>query len=138
MRGERTALVEALTGRFDAHHGELARILLGQIDRLDIEIAKVTERIGVLLDQIDPPWPPQTLGGHRDASVIDARLRLAETPGINTESAQLIIAEIGLDERPQSSHLSTDLTLQQPTSMTRARLSWAAARPATARRFDER
>jgi transposase len=42
MRSKRAALIEALTGRFDAHHGELARILLDQIDRLDIEIAKVT------------------------------------------------------------------------------------------------
>src|SRR5204863_9431905 len=48
MRGKRTALIEALTGRFDAHHGELARILLDQIDRLNTEIAKVTQRIGVL------------------------------------------------------------------------------------------
>ncbi|WP_233606659.1 hypothetical protein [Micromonospora sp. Llam0] len=60
MRGIRTALIEALTGRFDAHHGELARVLLDQIDRLDTEIAKVTQRIGVLLDQIDSPPPSQT------------------------------------------------------------------------------
>src|SRR5262249_23607892 len=97
LRGKRAALIEALTGRFDAHHGELARILLDQIDRLDTEIAKVTERVGVLLDEIDPPSPPRTPGGDGDLSVLDARRRLAEIPGINTESAQLIIAEIGLD-----------------------------------------
>jgi transposase len=28
MRGKRAALVAALTGRFDAHHAELARMLL--------------------------------------------------------------------------------------------------------------
>ncbi len=34
LRIKRAALVEALTGRFDDHHGELARILLDQIDAL--------------------------------------------------------------------------------------------------------
>lgn len=100
MRGKRAALVEALTGRFDAHHGELARILLDQIDRLDVEIAKLTDRIAVLLDEIDPPS-----GG--SGAMLNARQRLAEIPGINTESAQLIIAEIGLDMTrfPTAAHL---------------------------------
>jgi transposase len=97
MRNKRAALVEALTGRFDAHHSELARILLDQIDRLDIEITKLTGRIGQLLDQIDPPTPDGGDGAGGGAPMTDARQRLAEIPGINTESAQLIIAEIGLD-----------------------------------------
>jgi transposase len=104
MRGKRAALVEALTGRFDAHHGELARILLDQIDRLDTEITKLTDRIAVLLDEIDPPPPP---AGGGDTPTLNARQRLAEIPGINTESAQLIIAEIGLDMTrfPTPAHL---------------------------------
>jgi transposase len=125
LRGKRAALVEARTGRFDTHHGELARILLDQIDRLDTEIAKVTERIGVLLDEIDPLSPPQTPGGDGDASAIDARRRLAEIPGINTESAQLIIAEIGLDMTrfPTAAHLVSwaklcPRTIQSGTSLT--------------------
>src|SRR5665811_1272311 len=32
LRVKNPALIEALTGRFDEHHGELADILLGQID----------------------------------------------------------------------------------------------------------
>jgi transposase len=125
LRGKRAALVEALTGRFDAHHGELARILLDQIDRLDAEIARVTERIGVLLDEIDPPSPPQTPDGHGQASMLDARRRLAQIPGINTESAQLIIAEIGLDMTrfPTAAHLVSwaklcPRTIQSGTSLT--------------------
>ena len=130
LRGKRAALVEALTGRFDAHHGELARILLDQIDRLDTEIAKVTERIAVLLDQIDPPPPPPTPGDHgdtpsTDTPMLDARRRLAEIPGINTESAQLIIAEIGLDMTrfPTAGHLVSwaklcPRTIQSGTSLT--------------------
>jgi transposase len=34
MRGKRAALVQALTGRFDDHHAELARVLLDHIDAL--------------------------------------------------------------------------------------------------------
>jgi transposase len=34
LRVKRTALIEALTGRFDEHHGELAAMLLDQIDGL--------------------------------------------------------------------------------------------------------
>jgi hypothetical protein len=32
MRGKRGALAQALTGRFDDHHAELARMLLGHYD----------------------------------------------------------------------------------------------------------
>jgi transposase len=125
LRSKRAALVEALTGRFDAHHGELARILLNQIDHLDAEIATLTERIAVLLDQIDPAGPPLPPGGAGTVAVLDARRRLAQIPGINTESAQLIIAEIGLDMTrfPTAAHLVSwaklcPRTLQSGTSIT--------------------
>jgi transposase len=128
LRGKHPALVEALTGRFDDHHGELARILLDQIDRLDIEIAKLTERIRELLDQIDPPAPPGTPGGGSHASVMHARQRLAEIPGISTEAAQLIIAEIGLDMTrfPTAAHLVSwakvcPRTIQSGASLTAGR-----------------
>ena len=42
MKAKRAALIEALTGRFDAHHGELARMLLDQIDALNAQISKLT------------------------------------------------------------------------------------------------
>jgi len=123
MRGKHDALVEALTGRFDKHHGELARILLDQIDRLDVEIAKLTDRIGQLFDQLDPPTPPQgpTAG---DPAAQGARQRLSAIPGISTESAQLIIAEIGLDMTrfPTPAHLVSwaklcPRTIQSGTSL---------------------
>jgi transposase len=34
MKAKNAALIEALTGQFDDHHAELARILLDQIDGL--------------------------------------------------------------------------------------------------------
>jgi transposase len=47
MRVKHAALLEALTGRFDSHHGELAQLLLNQIDALDSQIHGLTARIGV-------------------------------------------------------------------------------------------
>jgi len=41
--------VEALTGQFDDHHAELARMLLEQIDQLTAQIARLTTRIEELI-----------------------------------------------------------------------------------------
>jgi len=38
MKVKRSELIAALDGRFDEHHGELARMLLGQIDALSTQI----------------------------------------------------------------------------------------------------
>ncbi len=54
MRIKHNALVEALTGRFDDHHGELARILLDQIDALNTKIAALSTRINELIALADP------------------------------------------------------------------------------------
>ena len=49
MKPKRAALIEALTGRFDDHHGELAAILLAQIDGLTAQIDALTARIRDLI-----------------------------------------------------------------------------------------
>ncbi len=49
MKAKRSALITALDGRFDDHHGELARMLLDQIDTLTAQIAALTRRIEQLL-----------------------------------------------------------------------------------------
>jgi hypothetical protein len=38
LRAKHAALVEALTGRFDEHHGELARMLMDSYDALEAQI----------------------------------------------------------------------------------------------------
>ena len=48
----RPELIEALDGRFEDHHGELARILLDQIDALTAQIEPLNTRIGELISQI--------------------------------------------------------------------------------------
>jgi len=52
MRVKHAALVQALTGRFDDHHGELARVLFDQIDALTAQIGKLTTRIEELIAAI--------------------------------------------------------------------------------------
>ena len=110
MRGKQMALVQALTGPFDEHHGELARILLDQIDRLDTQITHLTVRIAELVNNIDPAPPappPDAIGDSSHPPAIGALQRLSEIPGLSTETAQLIIAEIGLDMTrfPTAAHL---------------------------------
>jgi transposase len=109
LRGKHDALVEALTGHFDAHHGELARILLEQIDRLDTQITQLTIRIGELVSHLEhPEAPPPDPGTDQQHPPTPGALhRLAEIPGLSTVSAQLIIAEIGLDMTrfPTAAHL---------------------------------
>jgi transposase len=106
MRSKHGALVEALTGRFDDHHAELARMLLDQIDALTAQITKLTTRIeqpiaaipaaqGVDADGTTGPGA----GTGSGAVVLPAVARLDEVTGIGLGAAQVVIAEIGLDMR---------------------------------------
>jgi transposase len=114
MRPKRAALVEALTGRFDDHHAELARILLDQIDALTVQIDTLTTRIETLITAIpaaqgadsDETTGPDA-GTGPSAAVLPAVARLDEIPGIGPRTAQIILAEIGLDmdRFPTAGHL---------------------------------
>ena len=57
MRGKRGALVQALTGRFDDHHAELARMLLDQVDALSEKIDQLTARIEQAITAIPAAQP---------------------------------------------------------------------------------
>jgi transposase len=104
MKAKHAALIEALTGRFDDHHAELARMLLDQIDTLSGQITKLTTRIEELLQAIpaaqgvdaDGTTGPGA-GTGADAAVLPAVARLDEVTGIGRDAAQVILAEIGLD-----------------------------------------
>jgi transposase len=103
MRAKHDRLVEALTGRFDDHHAELARILLDQIDALTGQIGRLTTRIEELIavipaaQGVDADGATGPAAGHGEgAPVLPAVDRLDEVTGIGRESAQAIIAEIGL------------------------------------------
>jgi len=103
MRSKRDRLVQALTGKFDDHHGELARMLLDQIDALSAQIGKLTTRIEELIAAIPAAQGIDTdgttgpdAGRGPGAPVLPAVDRLDEVTGIGREAAQAIIAEIGL------------------------------------------
>jgi len=126
MRVKHAALVQALTGRFDDHHGELARILLDQIDDLSGQIDILTGRIGEQLSTLTGPpeaggcQPDQsTEAGNGDSDPCTAAgtptppatvvQRLITIPGIDEQSAQQILAEIGTDMSrfPTAGHLAS-------------------------------
>jgi transposase len=104
MKAKHAALVEALTGRFDDHHAELARMLGDQIDTLSAQIGTLTTRIEQLLAAIptaqgvdaDGTTGPGA-GTGPDAAVLPAVARLDEVTGIGRNAAQVILAELGLD-----------------------------------------
>lgn len=104
MKSKHDKLAVALTGRFDAHHGELAKMLLEQIDGLTVQIDRLTARIEELIPQMPASWgvdPDGTTGPKAGlvtgSPVLPAVSRLDEITGIGRDAAQVIIAEIGLD-----------------------------------------
>ncbi len=114
MRARRDALAEALTGRFDDHHAELAQMLLDQISFCDTQITALSARIEAQLAAIPHAWGVNadgSTGPHAgqgtDPAVLPAIDRLDEIPGISAGLAASIIAEIGLDMTrfPTAAHL---------------------------------
>ena len=94
MRAKRKELTEALDGRFDDHHAELARILLDQIDALTAQVAALDERISELITQIpaaqgidaDGTTGPGA-GRGPDAAALPAVARLDEITGCGPTAA---------------------------------------------------
>src|SRR5258708_28758502 len=72
-------LVEALTGRSHPMHGQMLALQLERLRLLDEQIAKLN---GLIAQAMKP---------HQDAVI-----RLAEVPGLGIDSAQQVIAEVGV------------------------------------------
>lgn len=109
LRSKMPALREALTGRFDEHHAELLSMLLRQVDAFSADIDSLTERIEELISAIpeaQAPADPETgeLGGAGGLSVVE---RLDEIAGVGVITAQVIVAEVGLEmaQFPTPDHL---------------------------------
>ena len=91
LKAKRPALLEALNGRFDDHHAEIARVLLNQIDACTDQIDRLTGSIEALIAGLpDPPHP-----GNRD---IDPTLR--EVPVEADPEARALTTVERLDEIP--------------------------------------
>src|SRR5205823_135881 len=104
MRPKRAALAEALDGDFQPHHGELARILLDQIDALTAQVETLDTRIGELIAEIPAAWGIDAdgttgpdAGTGPGAPVLPAVMKLDEITGCGVIAARAVIAEIGLD-----------------------------------------
>ncbi|TWH71042.1 transposase [Micromonospora olivasterospora] len=131
MRVKHAALVQALDGRFDAHHADLARILLDQVDRLDTQIQRLTTTIDELIAAMptaaaSDQAPTDTGGGgseQQPTTTLPVIARLDEVPGIAKHTAQVIIAELGLDmaQFPTAGHLVSWAKLSPRTIQSGAR-----------------
>jgi transposase len=104
MRGKRGALIEALTGRFDDHHAELAQMLLDEIDALTAKAERLTQRIEELIAAIpaahataDPPSGRGIARSDGSGDQLSVVARLDEITGVGVHAAHAIIAEVGLD-----------------------------------------
>ena len=119
LKDKRAALLEALNGRFDDHHADLARLLLDQIDACTDKVDRLTARIEQLVAELPEPSPPTDrpprpaptsdvpVDQGPDAGRLSTVERLDEVPGIAERAAQILIAEIGLDMSrfPTPAHL---------------------------------
>jgi len=92
LRRKLPALRQALTGRFRAHHAFLVSQLLAHLDYLD-------EAIDTVGGQIDVVMAPCT----------DELARLDTIPGVNQRTAEVLIAELGVDMTvfPTAEHLAS-------------------------------
>ena len=92
MRNKLPELRQALVGRFDDHHRDLCELHLARVRDLEDGIARLDQQIS---QAIEP------FAHHRD--------RLMTIPGVATVTAEIIIAEIGVDmERfPTAGHLAS-------------------------------
>ena len=114
----------------DDRHGELARILLAQIDSLTAQIDQLTTPIEELITAmpaaqgVNADGTTGPIAGRRpDAPVLPATDRIREVPGISAQAAQVIIAEVGLDMTrfPTAAHLVSRAKLSPRTIQSGAR-----------------
>jgi transposase len=87
MRAKLPALRQALAGHFRPHHAFLAIQILAHLDHLEGAVATLSERIAAIL-----------------APFADAVQRLDTIPGVNQRTAEVLIAEIGVDMSRFPSH----------------------------------
>ena len=92
LRQKLPALREALTGRFRPHHAFLISQALAHIDYLEEAI----EAVSVQIDEVIAPFAEELA-------------RLDTIPGVNKRTAEVIIAEIGVDMGvfPTAGHLAS-------------------------------
>src|SRR5438874_4203034 len=106
MREKIPQLEQALTGRFAAHQRFLVARQLAHIDTLDALIAEVSDEIAARLRAADDAVAAATPAGAASAEPAegpsarpfeDAIARLDTIPGVARRTAEILVAELGLD-----------------------------------------
>ena len=92
MRPKIGELREALVGRFDDHHGLLARMHLDHMDHLTSTEQRLEEEVDRLM-----------------APFAEAATRLLTIPGVGKRVAEVVVAEVGVDMSrfPTAAHLAS-------------------------------
>ncbi len=92
MRPKIPELRKALVGRFEDHHALLARMHLDHMD----ELAAMVERLDEEVDRLMAPFD-------------EAATRLLTIPGVGKRTAEVVVAEIGVDMSrfPTAAHLAS-------------------------------
>ena len=80
VKASRAELLEALRGRVSTHHRFMLKLHLGHIDALDQAIAAIEQEVGLGLEPF------------RHAAAL-----LKTMPGVSDTTAQVLVAEIGVD-----------------------------------------
>lgn len=116
LRRKQAALSEALTGRVREHHRFLIQTHLEQLEFLEAHLQQFDERIEQLIQSQSPPPESEPLAPSdsscpeevgRLLSWQQAMTLLDTIPGVARRSAELLLAEVGVDmERfPSAAHL---------------------------------
>jgi transposase len=92
LRKKLPALRQALAGRFRGHHAFLLSQILAHVDYVEEAITAVSEQIGALLEPF--------------RGAVD---RLITIPGVKQRTAEVVVAEIGVDMSvfPSAAHLAS-------------------------------
>jgi transposase len=106
IKASHTTLAESLTGRFEEHHAFMCRMLLDTVDYLTVQIDKLTARITLRLSELSTTEDDEGPGQGTLMPITDTE-RLDEIPGVGPSTAQVILAETGLDMSvfPTAGHL---------------------------------
>jgi transposase len=122
LRHKLAELEKALTGLVEAHHRFLLSQQLGHIDFLDEQIAEISTEIARRIEAMSQPSGPPTCGANRGGASGEANsdapeppltwseaVTLLDTiPGVDRKTAEVILAEIGLNmsQFPTDKHLA--------------------------------
>lgn len=123
MRNKVSELEKALTGLVQPHHRFLLTQQLGHIDFLDEQIETISAAIGQQLEAMSRPDEPEAPGADAGGNEGEPRTQeskppltweeavalLDTIPGIDRRTAEVILAEIGLDMSrfPTADHLAS-------------------------------